>query len=170
MIRLSTPKILFIGDLTSGHCAQSLVEGFLPLDIEIRNLDTSTYMRNQSLGSREWFQRKIFKRPSSEWVNEFEHRLNKIISNWKPDILFCINTIHIPQEILLGVKCGLRAHLSYDDVSNPDNLTSDYLEHEFNWDVIFTNKSYNVVELKSRTSSKVSFFANAYNPDIHRLT
>lgn len=170
MIKVSTQKILFIGDLTLGHCARSLVEGFLPLNLEIRSLDTSTYMRNQSLGSREWVQRKIFKRPSSEWVNEFKNRLYELTSNWKPDILFCINTIHIPQEILLGVKCGLRAHLSYDDVSNADNLTSDYLEYEFNWDVIFTNKSYNVDELKLRTNSKVSYFANAYNPVIHRLT
>lgn len=167
MIQKSRIKILFIGDLTVGHCANSLVEGFKNLGPEIRTLDTSQYMRRQIIGSREWFQRKLLKRPSSAWQIDFKNRLYLILLDWKPDIVFCINTIHIPQEIIHGIDCGIKVHLSYDDISNLENVTTDYLKFESYWDVICTNKIYNVIELETRTSSRIIYFQNAYNPRLH---
>lgn len=160
-------KILFIGDFSIGHCANSLVDGFRTLDVDLRTLDTSDYMRKQQIGSKEWFQRKFFEKPSSTWIGQFKQRIYASTDNWYPDVLFCINTIHIPQDILFGIDCRTRAHLSYDDVNNPENLTLDYLSYEKNWDFIFTNKSYNVPEIQSRTKSKVVLFQNAYNPTLH---
>lgn len=162
-------RILFIGDLSIGHCANSLVEGFDGLGIETRTLDTSTYMQRQEIGSPEWFQRKIFKQPSKAWQLEFKCRLHACTSDWKPDIVFCINTIHIPQELIHSIECKMKVHLSFDDISNVENVTLDYLKFEQNWDVIFTNKIYNVKELEVRTQSKIVHFQNAYNPRIHFL-
>ena len=169
MSLLKDLKILFIGDMTVGHCANSLMEGFKEFGFSIKVLSTSKYMHNQSIGSREWFQRRYFKKPSEDWINKFKLQVTEATLNWRPDIVFCINTIHIPQDILHEIKCRLKVHLSFDDVSNSENLTDDYLVNESNWDLIFTNKLYNVTELEARTKSQVIFFENAYNPKIHNL-
>lgn len=169
MTQVINMKILFIGDMTAGHCANSLVEGFKELGVDMRIVDTSSYMRRQSIGSREWFQRRFAHKPSQEWIELFKLKISEVIFNWKPVIVFCINTIHIPQEILQNISCKIKVHLSYDDVSNGDNLTDDYLKHECGWDVIFTNKIYNVEELETRSTSQIVYFENAYNPKLHRL-
>lgn len=162
-------RILFVGDLTPGHCALSLVDGFRNLGIEIRTLDTSSYMR-KSIGSKEWFYHKMFQEPSKSWRGNFTERIGEVTSSWTPDVLFCINTIHIPQDYFSRIDCKLRVHLSFDDVSNPSNLTSDYLEFENSWDIIFTNKTFNINELKKRTQSQIVYFDNAYNEKIHFST
>jgi hypothetical protein len=57
--------------------------------------------------------------------------------------------------------------LSFDDVSNPANLTQDYLVYENSWDLIFTNKIFNVEELENRCDAKVKYFENAFDEKIH---
>lgn len=162
-------RILFVGDLTPGHCASSLVDGFCKLGIEIRTLDTSSYMRKR-IGSKDWVYHKIFHEPSESWKSSFTRRIKEVTADWTPNILFCINTIHIPQEYFSSIDCDLRVHLSFDDVSNPSNLTKDYLDHEKSWDIIFTNKIFNIDELNKRTKAKVIYFDNAYNEKIHFST
>ena len=159
-------KILFVGDLTRGHNARSLVEGFRNLGIEIRTLDTSSYMRT-GIGSREWFNHKLAQGPSKKWRRHFTNQIREVTLGWNPDVMFCINTIHIPQEYLVGINCRQRVHLSFDDVSNPANLTRDYLEHENSWDLIFTNKIFNIKELENRCRAQVKYFENAYDEKIH---
>ena len=162
-------RILFVGDLTLGHNARSLVDGFRNLGIEARTLDTSSYMR-KSIGSKEWFYHKMFQEPSKNWRDYFVGKIREVTCGWTPDILFCINTIHIPQEYLIRIECKLRVHLSFDDVSNPSNLTNDYLEYEKSWDIIFTNKLFNVDELQKRIEAQIKYFDNAYDEKIHFST
>lgn len=159
-------RILFIGDLTLGHNARSLVDGFRNLDIEIRTIDISSYMR-KGIGSREWFHHKFAHRPSKGWKNSFAEQIADVTLGWIPDVLFCINTIHIPQEYLAQINCKLKVHLSFDDVFNPANLTPDYLVYENLWDIIFTNKIFNVDELKNRCKAEIKYFDNAYDEKIH---
>lgn len=159
-------RILFVGDLTHGHNARSLVDGFRNLGIEIRTLDTSSYMR-KGIGSREWFHHKFAQSPSKKWREYFTNQIGEVTFGWNPDVLFCINTIHIPQEYLVRIKCKLRVHLSFDDVSNPSNLTPDYLAYENSWNLIFTNKVFNVDELKNRCKAHIKYFDNAYDEKIH---
>lgn len=162
-------RILFVGDLTPGHNACSLVDGFRKLEIEIRTLDTSSYMRKR-IGSKDWFYHKILHEPSESWKSNFTQRIKEVTVEWSPDILFCINTIHIPQEYFSRIDCHLRVHLSFDDISNPSNLTKDYLDYEKSWDIIFTNKIFNIDELNKRTQSKIIYFDNAYDEKIHFST
>lgn len=166
MIAGANLRILFVGDLTTGGNACSLVNGFRNLELNIRTVDTSSYER-KSIGSKEWFYHKMFQQPSKSWENVFRQRLQEVVSGWIPDVLFCIKTIHIPQAILHSIPCNLRVHLSFDDVSNLSNLTRDYLQFERSWDIIFTSKIFNVPELQKRTKSQIEYFDNAFDEKLH---
>jgi len=65
-----------------------------------------------------------------------------------------------PQSVLVNY--------SPDDMMNPDNQTTAYLNSIPQYDLHVTTKSYNVPELTERGARDVLFVDNAYDPATHR--
>jgi spore maturation protein CgeB len=89
---------------------------------------------------------------------------------WKPDVLFCFNTSRLDQRALLSIPAATRIHYSPDDVSNPENVTDDYLKHEGSWDLVVTTKRHNIEEITQRSGARVHMVWSAYDPAWHHPT
>lgn len=90
----------------------------------------------------------------------------------KFDVLFVEKGLSIYPGTLRKVKLMQPAIkiVSYtlDDVMNPNNLSRQYKASVPLYDFHFTNKKYNVAELKSIGAKNVIYFRNAYSTHVHR--
>jgi hypothetical protein len=85
---------------------------------------------------------------------------------FRPDVVMGIKTIYFRQELLLDIPASRHIHLSFDDVSNQDNISKQYLESESTWDLIVTTKRHNCPEIAARGGTPLFVWA-AYDPRYH---
>ncbi|TFV58653.1 glycosyltransferase family 1 protein [Mycobacterium sp. PS03-16] len=159
-------RILFVGDDWLGSNARSLANGLRQAGHDVVVVDTTgvTLPRRLSLG---WTYSKV-RGHRPPWVVERVHRqIEHAAIRLRPEMLFCFNAFHLDQARLLATPARLRVHYSPDDVSNPVNLTADYLAHEPDWDCVVTTKRHNVSELDARGAARVKFVRSAYDPAWH---
>lgn len=57
---------------------------------------------------------------------------------------------------------------SPDDMMNPDNRLTEFVESLSYFDVFFTTKTYNVAELRDLGCPRTEFIGNAFHPALHR--
>jgi hypothetical protein len=162
-------KVLFVGDMWYGSNARSLRDGFEILGYEVFTVDTSPLTKPTRL-SPGWIY-KTFQHdkrlPSTS--NAIEAQIQDCVRNIKPDLLFVFKGIHIRQSFLMDLPVRLKVHYSPDDVSNPENLSDDYLKFESLWDAVVTTKSFNISELVARGVKKPIHVWSAYDPKLHYI-
>jgi hypothetical protein len=133
---------------------------------EVRIIDTTPISKPTPL-SPPWWALKVSGGGPSRPGGELLEVARQIAVDWRPDVLFCFKTVRLDQEHLLDLPVPLTVHYSPDDVSNPENVTTDYLVHESQWSLIVTTKRHNVEEIEERTGSKPLFVWSAYDPAWH---
>ena len=89
------------------------------------------------------------------------------MAGFRPELLVCFKTVDLDQARLLDLRVPLKVHYSPDDVSNPVNVSPDYLQHEAAWDLVVTTKSYNVAEVRARSGARSVFVWSAFDPAWH---
>lgn len=160
------PKVLVVGDMSKGSNSLSLAEGFLAHTEQLDFVDTSP-ITSARIGSPAWLHRKayseILPRLHSKIIDQYIRAIGLI----NPDLILCIKTIDFNQSQLLDEGKALKCHLSFDDVSNPENISDEYLEYETAWDLVFTTKRHNISELRARGVRSPQFIYGAYDPKIH---
>lgn len=159
-------RILFLGNDWTGSNARSMADGFASAGHDVRVVDTSPVLRPQRL-SPSWLVLKTTGAPPMTAVGRFWDSVHEAVRELKPDLLFCFKTVHLPQSTLLDLGVPLSVHYSPDDVSNPVNISDDYLAHEGDWSLVVTTKSYNVPEIQARSGATASFVRSAYDPAWH---
>lgn len=167
MANFSLYKLLFVGDLWCGSNAKSMMDGFRDLGLQVATVDTTFVSRPSRLGIP-WIYKNLKagnRLPHS--LDSVERRIFKAVNDFKPEVLFVFKGIHLRQEFLLSLPIKTKIHYSPDDVSNSENLTKDYLNHEVFWDAVVTTKSFNVSELTNRGVQKVIHVWSAYDPRLH---
>lgn len=162
-------RILFAGDGWLGSNARSLADGFRIAGHDVICVDTSQVNRPQRW-TRSWLHLKASGRRRPSEVGRVHAEIDAIASSWKPDVLVGFKTIHLDQSRLLELGIPLKVHYSADDVSNPVNVTHDYLAAEGEWDAVVTTKSFNVEEMRRRGVHNPLFVWSAYDPAWHHLT
>lgn len=160
-------KILFVGDDWVGSNARSLAEGFRQAGHEVVVIDTTT-VTLPDRWSAPWAYSKVAGHRSRGTVAAVHTRIDRVATMLRPDMLFVFKGIHLDQQRLLETPAALRVHYSPDDVSNPENLTPEYLAHEKLWDLVVTTKRHNVGELLDRGAQQVKYVHSAYDPAWHR--
>ena len=155
-----------MGDLSLGSNVKSLLDGFIDAGADVRGVDIAS-TTNPRPGTNDWFRRHSGLGVSSRANKNLEAALKEASMLWKPDILLAAKTVHYDQALLLGVSARMHVHLSFDDASNPDNISVAYLNHEAAWDCILTTKQHNVAELLERGVRNVLYFQAAYDPRLH---
>lgn len=99
-------------------------------------------------------------------------RIIRVAKEEHPEILWIDKGLIVKPETVVKVKAmcpGVLAVLySPDDMMNPKNQTSGYLNCISHYDLHVTTKSYNVAELKELGAQDVLFVDNAYCPSVHR--
>ena len=161
-------RILYVGDDWVGSNATSLADGFREAGHDVLMVDTTPVSLPARL-SPPWVYSKIRRgQRAPRSVEAVHRRIERVAREFRPDVLFGFKTIHLDQQRLLDTPAGLHIHYSPDDVSNPYNLTSDYLRLEREWDLIVTTKRHNVPELRERGAKAVAFVLSAYDPAWHR--
>lgn len=164
------PSILFIGALWHGSNATSLAKGLSGLGASVRGVDISQ-VSVPKIGSRAWFHYKREGRPAPWLLSELEERIDCAARDFRPDILFCFNTMKLNQPFLQNLPCApLAVHYSPDDVSNKTNVNGEYLAHEAKWDAVITTKRHNVDELDARGVKNPIFVLSAYDPAWHHAS
>lgn len=161
-------KVLFVGDRWMGSNARSLADGFSSRGHQTAHVDTTGVSR-PARWSSDWFAARLRGERSRRSQREVIDQIRRFRSRVKFDMAICFKTIHIDQSELLSALEGIpvRFHYSADDVSNPYNLTPDYLEYEKAWDFIITTKRFNVDELRERGVREAHFIWSAYDPRWH---
>jgi|694.fasta_scaffold25466_4 hypothetical protein len=160
-------KILFVGDMWYGSNARSLRDGFEQLGHDVLSVDTTPLTKPIRL-SPAWVYKVINdgERLPTE-LRKIQESIAASVSQNRPDLLIVFKGIYINQAFLLSLPVKIKIHYSADDVSNPENLTADYLTHESEWDAVVTTKSFNVPELNSRGVRKPVFVWSAFDPALH---
>jgi hypothetical protein len=159
-------RILYIGDDWIGSNATSLADGFRQAGHDVVVVDSTAVSLPARL-SPPWAYSKIAKRRAPWSVEAVHRRIERVAGEFHPEMIFGFKTVHLDQQRLLDTPARLHIHYSPDDVSNPYNSSSDYLEFESEWDLIVTTKRHNVPELLERGSRAVKFVRSAYDPAWH---
>ncbi|WP_040834630.1 CgeB family protein [Nocardia brevicatena] len=161
-------RILFVGDDWLGSNARSLAEGFRRLGHEVIVVDSTPVTLPPRL-SPSWSYAKTGDRRAPWTVDRVHTRLERAAAELRPDMVFGFKSVYLDQTRLLETPAALHVHYSPDDVSNPVNVTADYLAHESEWDMVVTTKRHNVAELTERGARRVLFVRCAYDPAWHHL-
>lgn len=159
-------RILFVGDSWLGSNARSLAAGFSSLGADVLSVDTTQVSRPRR-GSVAWLNKRITGSRHQFDIERVHVRIENIVREWKPDLLFGFKTIHLNQQRLLELDVPTKIHYSADDVLNSYNLTQSYLDFESHWDLIVTTKSFNVSEIAARSAAESLFVWSAYDPAWH---
>lgn len=159
-------RILYVGDDWIGSNARSLADGFRQAGHEVLVVDSTPVTLPARL-SPPWLYAKATRR-RAPWTTERLHaEIDGAAAAFRPDLLFAFKSVHLDQRRLLATPAARRVHYSPDDVANPANITSDYLAHEADWDLVVTTKRHNVPELRERGARAVAFVRSAYDPAWH---
>lgn len=159
-------RVLFVGNLYSGSNARSLALGFESAGHEVRSIDTTRWT-SPRVFSKPWLDLQRTGKVSRDVNLTVARRIRDLTVGWTPDLVLCVKTIRFDQRVLLSAPGRYRVHYSADDVSNPSNVSADYLLRERDWDLVVTTKRHNVEELGARGVGRVLFVWSAYDPTIH---
>ncbi|WP_280266007.1 CgeB family protein [Nocardia wallacei] len=160
-------RILFVGDDWIGSNARSLADGFRQAGHEVVVVDTTAVTLPPRL-SPPWVYAKATHRRAPWRIRRIHDEIDSLAADFAPDMVFAFKAVHLDQARLLAVPAARHVHYSPDDVTNPENISADYLAHEAEWDLIVTTKRHNVPELRERGVRSVAFVASAYDPAWHR--
>lgn len=159
-------KILFAGDDWVGSNASSLADGFRRAGHEVVVVDTTPVTLPRRL-SPPWIYAKATSRRAPTVVDAVHTEIDRVAAEFAPDMLFAFKAVHLNQPRLLAVPARLHVHYSPDDVANPKNISTEYLAHESEWDLIVTTKRHNLPELTRRGARAALFVRSAYDPAWH---
>lgn len=162
-------KIIVVGHMSLGSNSRSLADGFAAAGNDVRCIDTS-FASYPKIGSPLWASKKILQRVTRGANARVQSDLRQAEFGFRADLLVAIKTIMFDQDALLSSKAARRVHVSFDDVSNSDNITSSYLASELYWDAIVTTKRHNIAELEGRGVGRVISIQGAYDPSYQRIT
>lgn len=162
-------KIIVLGHMSPGSNSRSLADGFIAAGNDVRCVDTS-FASFPRVGSRLWATKKVLQRVTKQTDEKVRSDLRQAEDGFGPDLLVAIKTVMFDQGTFLGSKAARRVHVSFDDVSNKDNVTPSYLAGESSWDAIVTTKRHNISELESRGARRVISIQGAYDPTYQRIT
>lgn len=160
------PNVLVVGDMSPGSNSLSLAQGFKEHSGELATVDTSS-VTSARIGSAAWAYNKAFSEVLPREKHKIESSYSEALKRINPDFVLCIKTIALDQSFLLEAAGALVCHLSFDDASNPDNISSAYLTHETEWDIVFTTKRHNITEMNRRGVKSPKFIYGAFDPNIH---
>lgn len=158
-------KILYVGNGAVGSNSTSMAHGFAALGHDVLGLRTDAIANPRRLGPA-WAYKHAFGHRAPWTHARFAEQFAQARA-FRPDVLFCFKTIHVPQQLLLSTAAPVTIHYSPDDVTNPDFVTPDYLAHEHAWDMVVTTKRHNVAPLTDRGARAVTFVMSAYDPAWH---
>lgn len=135
----------------------------------MRTVDTA-FAAAPRVGSPLWMSKRWSRRVTKGADQKLFAALREAQNGFVPDLLIAIKTVMFDQEMLLNTKARASLHVSFDDVSNADNITPSYLASEQYWDAVVTTKRHNVPELYARGAQRVIEIKGAYDPGFHRIT
>lgn len=160
------PRVLFMGDRWLGSNARSMANGFRAAGAEVIQVDTTRVSRPPRL-SPSWTYLKMTRSRFPADRELVLRQMERYIRDHKPDILFGFKLIHLDQARILSTPVPVKVHYSADDVSNPANISDDYLRYEAKWDLIVTTKRHNIEEIQDRTGRAPLFVWSAYDAAWH---
>jgi hypothetical protein len=162
-------RILIVGDMRIGTNSRSVAEGYKLAQHDVVWVDISPSTA-AAKGSRIWYSIRKTKRVTAEEDARVLKEVAAATADFSPEVLLAIKTIHYDQSIFLDNKIPIKIHQSFDDVSNQDNISPEYLRHEAGWNLVVTTKRHNVPELYARGVKDVLFVWGAYDPLFRRKT
>ncbi|MDN4612581.1 CgeB family protein [Arthrobacter burdickii] len=158
-------RILYVGPIWLGSNALSMANGMLEAGHDLTVIDTSPINRLKKY-SKNWAIQKVTRHRPISLVRQIDAMIEKEARSSKYDVLFCYKTIYLSQENLLALPIETKIHYSADDVSNPANISANYLRSESQWHRIVTTKRHNVREISARGGTPF-LVMSAYDPAWH---
>lgn len=158
-------RILFVGADWYGSNATSLRNGFIRAGHEVVTIDTSVYSHPKRyspvrvakrLGGATWFDLSR---------SHLAKRLEMTGRDFDASIVFKGNLL--ARDMVESLP-GFRVHYHPDDALNMENVSQEYLDAESAYHLLVTTKSFNVVELQSRSGVMTRFLWCAYDDVWHR--
>lgn len=153
---------VFIGDMRLGTNSRSIFDGLVRCGFETTAVDVSRSV-SPKVGSALWRSIRDKRKVTPDENERLRQELLTISAAGKPDLVLAVKSVLYDQNIILDMT-GKRVHLSFDDVSNPDNISPQYLAAEAGWDLIATTKRHNIPELQQRGVKSSLFIWGAYDP------
>lgn len=160
-------KLLFISN-SSPERLNHILDGFLSReDLEVKVLNQNIAHRPSSLLSRFFEKCKI---PLD--FDDLNSRLVEATQNYDPDIIFIVKGNLIYPKVLAHIRRNypntVIVSWSLDDMYAWHNRSLFYTRSLRFYDLVFTSKSYNIVELKSLGAKKVIFLYQAFSKIYHK--
>jgi hypothetical protein len=161
-------KLLYHGNLQLGSTALHRLESFRTIPaIQVETCDiASAQARAPDLVARlRW---------RLGWPDDYlqeNARLLRSAATFKPDAVLVDNSRVITRSTLKHVRrLGVRslAYYSPDDLSAPHNLSWPLRLSFPEWDIVFTTKTYNVAELRSKGVKNPVLMGNGFSSRDHR--
>jgi len=104
-------------------------------------------------------------------VDAENERLVDAVTAKKPDVVFVDNSRVIRRSTLIKIRASCNPILVYyspDDIVGAHNLSWPIRLTFSEWDVFFTTKTFNVLELRQRGVRNPILIGNSFDLDIHR--
>ncbi len=159
-------SIIFVGHGGMGSNALSLYRGFETFVKDLRFVDTK-FLDSPPRPSYRWIVRRLFPKfyglIASKWL---ERKIMKLVGEDEPDILIVFKGNYVSKIVLEKIN-SLKVHYHPDDSTNIVNRTKIFHEAEKHYDVHFTSKRHNIVEIFDRTKKDVYFIWYAFDHEWH---
>lgn len=165
-MKLERTRVLVVGKMGYGTNSRSLADGVRSAGAHVRTIDT-TPMEAQLLGRRNWLSVRRHRRLPDNATQQLREALVEA-AFFKPHVLIAIKTVLFDQAPLFEIP-AFRVHYSFDDASNPRNISPQYLDFESHWDLVATTKRHNVPEIQARGATPF-FQWSAFDPALHFVT
>jgi hypothetical protein len=163
---LQNTSILFVSHMGIGSNALSLYKGFESLVTRISYIDTSFFDTPPRFSIRRVAHRftpQVYAEIASRCIS-FKIRMR--LRKYDAKILFVYKGNWVRSDILESSNF-LTAHLHPDDSTQKINRTRIFDRSERHYDIHFTTREINVLEIQLRTKKPVIKIRFAYDPDWH---
>lgn len=161
-------KILYIGPLSYGGTCFQRLKAFEDIGFSVFPVDTG--MPSNTLLKfifRVWRKFGI-----KSWVYYINKKINNSLTHVQPEIVWVDKGLAVQAQTLLNIKLAfpkvIMVSYSPDDMINPNNQTSNYIQCIPLYDYHITTKSYNIEELKKLGAQRVVMIDNSYCHHSHK--
>lgn len=167
-------KVLYIGPLFSGSTALHRMQALQALGCEIFPVNTELPLGfGLTINSWRGVLKRVMKRtdPYLDW-QRVHAKVRSFVKQHAFDVVWVDKGMRLKSELLQWIKkqqpTTVLVNYSPDDMFNPANQTTRYLNGLPLYDLFVTTKSYNVKELETAGARAVCFVGNAFEPSIHK--
>lgn len=167
-MRYTKPRILISGSFASQNFERCWLDWLLDHDYPARGFEPNAVLSNYF--PSQWLRRMLWHFFQALPVSIISRQFVKTTRSFLPDLIIVVSGNLISSMALKTIQKKTSAtlfHFYGEDFFNPLNTTRTLRQAAYNYDHLFTTKTFNLPEMAEIGLHNVSFVPHGYRPNCH---